>query len=245
MPNSTLLPEPGATSPRTYTLEDGTVITAERDNEGDGLIVVEDPDGSMRVYRYVERSDGLIEIQEYDENGDRGRTLYYDPEGEMATDDTAAVDRTDQAPPDEPEADDAEKSHLDWRLLAGLVLLLAAAGGLIWWLSKRTPKPPPGAAPPWALRLAHEIGREGAERGPRRGRSQSLVRYADDLRAGPMPDERLPQVADVVSTALFGRGDPGPEAQAWAEATWAEIVAAHPVPGRAERKRAKAATPAG
>ena len=34
-------------------------------------------------------------------------------------------------------------------------------------------------------------------------------------------------VADVVSTALFARHDPGPEAQRGAESAWAEILAAH------------------
>ena len=112
----------------------------------------------------------------------------------------------------------------------------------MWWWSRRTPKAAllAGAVPPWALRLAREIEHEGGDRGVRRGRSQSLARYAGDLVAGPLPDARLTLVADVVSTALFARDDPGPEAQRWAEVTWAEILADHPVPDRSHRRRAKA-----
>ncbi|WP_421118449.1 hypothetical protein ACE2AJ_13790 [Aquihabitans daechungensis] len=242
VPSPELLPESRGT-PRTYTLEDGTQITAERNADGTGRITVTDADGSERTYTYRERSDGLIEIQEFDDQGRPGRTLYYDPEGRLATDDGRAVDGSSEPtdPADEPE-DEGESSHLDWRILALLIAVLAAAGAFVWWWSRRTPKAvaAPGAPPPWALRLAREIEREGSQRGPRRGRSQSLSRYADDLAAGPLPDPRLPPVADVVSTALFAREDPGPQAQQWAEATWAEILADHPEPDRAERRRAKA-----
>ena len=247
VPSPELLPELGG-PPRTSTLDDGTQITAERDTDGTGRITVTDADGAERTYTYRERSDGLVEIRELDEQGRPGRTLVYDPEGKLATDDGKAVGGSGarSGQPDQPDEDEADSSHPDWRILALVVLVVAAVGGLVWWLSRRTPKadPPAGAPPPWALQLARQIEQEGARRGRPRARSQSLVRYADLLATGPLPDPRLAAVADVVSTALFARHDPGPEAQRGAESAWAEILAAHPLPDRAERRRTKAAATA-
>ncbi|MCU1372583.1 MAG: hypothetical protein JWO77_3777 [Ilumatobacteraceae bacterium] len=246
IPSPTLLPEAGE-APRVLRYEDGSVVTAERLGDGTGRATVEEPDGTTRTYTYRERSDGLIVIQERDEDGNVGRTLFYDPQGRIATDEEATAgsgdDPTDQqTDQDQDQQDDDENGSfkLDGRLLALIAVALAALGALVWWLSRRTPKAPPPDAPPWAVRLARDVDREGAARGPARRRSQSLVRYADDLQAGPLPDPRLADVADVVSTALFARTDPGPEAQRWAETTWADIVAAHPQPSRADRRRAKA-----
>jgi hypothetical protein len=184
----------------------------------------------------------LIEIQE--EQGER-RTLYYDPQGRLASDGEGAGGGPG---PDEPDpAEDGEgSSPPDWRILALVAAVLAALGALAWWLSRRTtPVAPMADAPPWALRLASEIGREGAAHGRPRGRSEPLARYAAVLRQGPIADERVVAVADVVSAALFSSRDPGPEAQRWAEDTWAAVVADHPAPGRAERRRAEADRTAG
>lgn len=239
IPSPELLPERGA-PPRRLTLDDGTQIVAERDPDGRGRITVQDPDGTTRTYTYEERGDGLTEIHELDPGGGPGRVLFYDPEGQMATDDPNAVGEAGSSTSQPEEDDEDDASRLDGRLLVGLVVLLAAAGALAWWLSRRPPKAPPAAAPPWALRLAREIEHEGTRRGRPRPRSQSLARYCRDLEAGPLPDDRLPEVAEVVSTALFARTQPGPDAQHRAEAAWAEIVAAHPPPGRVERRRVRA-----
>lgn len=237
IPSPELLPdEPGP--PSTQTAPDGTEITAERYPDGTGRITVVEPDGTERTYTYRERSDGLIEIQE---EGGEGRTLLYDPQGRLATDEDGLGGAAGSDQADDPQEEDDGASPPDWRILALVAAVLAALGALAWWLSRRTkPVAPMADAPPWALRLATEIGRAGAARGRPRNRSEPLVGYAAALRSGPIPDERIVAVADVVSTALFSRGDPGPEAQRWAEATWEEIESAHPAPGRAERRRADA-----
>lgn len=243
IPSPELLPETGEPS-SSFQSPDGSTLRAERLPDGTGRIEVTEPDGTVRSYTYEERPDGLIEIQEFDEDGNPVQTLYYDPQGELATGEPAADQSPSNRTPDRPEErkedDDKEPSKLDWRLIVGVVLVLAAVAALIWWASKRAgPTAPPPDAPPWAIRLAREIDREGAARGPARRRSQSLTRYGDALRAGPIPDDRLADVVDVVSTALFGRSELGPDAQRWAESTWSQILESHPAPGRGDRRRAK------
>ncbi|MGN6696464.1 MAG: hypothetical protein ACTHN0_19955, partial [Aquihabitans sp.] len=219
VPSPELLPPRGES--RTYRLDDGTVIVAERADDGTGTITVTEPDGRTRTYTYRDQSDGTTRIHERGEGGEPGRTLTYDPNGRIASEDgtggtsgtgsgsgPGTSSGTDGGSNADQQKDEKKPPHLDWRLIVGLVLLLAAAGALAWWWSKRPSKAPPADAPPWALQLAREIDREGAARGPRRGRSQSLVRYASDLRAGPIPDDRVTEVADTVSAALFGRQDP-------------------------------------
>jgi hypothetical protein len=239
IPSPELLPdEPGP--PTTETAPDGSEIAVERDRDGTGRITVVEPDGTERTYTYTDRPDGLIEIQE---EGGEGRTLFYDPQGRLATDEDGVGGAAGSGRPDDPQDEDDGSSAPDWRILALVAAVLAALGALAWWLSRRTePVAPMADAPPWALRLATEIGRAGAAHGRPRIPSEPLARYAAGLRSGPIPDERITAVADVVSTALFSRADPGPEAQRWAEATWAEIAAAHPAPGRSERRRAGAAS---
>lgn len=264
IPSPTLLPQQGE-APRELRYDDGTAITAERLEDGSGRVVVRDPDGTTRTYTYRDRADGTIEIQERDQGGNVTRTFRYDPNGRIATNEgggtsgssgdpgssgspgnagTTPSGEPHSAPTDQEDPRD-RSPDVDGRVIAGIVLALAALGGLTWWLTRRTPPPPPPDAPPWAIRLAREIDREGAARGPARRRSQSLSSYAGALNAGPIPDSRVPDVADAVSTALFGRRDPGPDAQHWAESTWAQIVAAHPVPSRSDRRRAKAGASSG
>ncbi len=240
VPSPELLPRPGDPA-RTLRLDDGRIIVAERNPDGSGRIVVTDPDGTTRTFEYQPGRDGTTQGRELDEEGRPGETLTYDPDGRIGTTDPSSGSQPDPEPtPD----DEKERPDVDGRIVLGVLLLLAAGGALAWWLSRRSPKAPPPTAPPWAIRLAREIDREGAARGPRRTRSQSLTRYAEALRAGPLPDDRVPDVADVVATALFGPTPLGPDAQAWAESTWAAVVADHPAPGRAARCRARATSSA-
>lgn len=238
IPSPELLPRSGE-PPTTSTYRDGTQTTAERLPDGTGRIRVTDPEGTTRTFTYRERSDGLIEIRELDEDGRTRRTLLYDPEGKLATDDQAAGGAAGADPPEEPEPEAGSSTGPNWRLVGLVAVVLAAVGALVWWLSRRRPKALPAAAPapPWALRLAADIEREGAARGRRRGRSEPLLHYAEQLAVGPLPDARVAAVAEVVSTALFSRRDPGPDAQRWAEGTWAEAVAAQPRPTRGQRHR--------
>ena len=204
------------------------------------------PDGEVRTFTYRPRGDGLVEIRELDDRGRPTRTFLYDPQGKVAADDRGTGGSTgsaSSAAPDRRDEDHAGSRAPNWRMIGLVAVGLAALGALIWWLLRRrtaVAAPAPAAAPPWALRLAAQIDHEGAVRGRRRSRSEPLVRYAAELARDPLPDPRVPAVAEVVSDALFGRRDPGPEVQRWAEATWAEVLAAHPAPGRRDRGRAPA-----
>lgn len=238
VPSPELLPGPGE-APRRTTLDDGTTVTYERGSDGIGRATVDQPDGTTRTYTYRDGSDGLIEIRELDDDGNTVRTLYYDPQGKVTTEGGAAIDGRSNDPGSTssgsgssgsadgsaPSDDDRSKAEVDGRLLALLLAVLVAVGALVWWVTRRRPKAPPPDAPPWAMRLAHEIEQEGRRRGAPRARSQSLDRYGAELRRGVVPDERLSVVTDLVSAALFARSEPGPDARQRAERTWEEILA--------------------
>jgi hypothetical protein len=69
-----------------------------------------------------------------------------------------------------------------------------------------------------------------------RGGQESVVAYARALADGPLPVPDVEIVGEIVSAALFGRADPGPEAQRWAEAALAAALDAHPVGGIADEE---------
>jgi hypothetical protein len=243
VPSPELLPRIGG-APQTTTERDGTRLEAERFGDGSGRITATAPDGETRTFTYRTRSDGLVEIRELDDQGRPTRTLLYDPKGRVAGDRSSTGGSAGSGAADPPDDDASKPGDPDWRLLGLAALTIAAVGGLAWWLVRRRPSAAAVAedAPPWALRLAAEIDHEGARRGRRRARSEPLARYAAALAAGVLPDPRVPEVAEVVSGALFGPRDPGPEAQRWAESTWAALLADHPAPTRRERRRVPTAT---
>jgi hypothetical protein len=244
IPSPELLPRIGGV-PETTTGRDGTRLDAERFGDGSGRITVTGPDGETRTFTYRTRSDGLVEIRALDDQGRPSRTFLYDPKGKVATDDRGTGGSASSDAPDRPEEDAAGSTGPNWRMIGLVAVALAALGALIWWLVRRqsSAAPAPPDAPPWALRLAAEIDHQGAVRGRRRGRSEPLVRYAAELACGPLPDRRVAEVAEVVSDALFGRRDPGPEVQRTAEATWAEVLTAHPAPSRRDLRRSPVDAP--
>lgn len=227
---------PTASDPSTgqRSFPDGTSYRYRRGPDGSITVTVTEPGRIDRTYVYRKRSDGLTEIQELDRDGNVRATYWYDPKGKVATDDRTTVDQT--PPPDDARPPDQQRRPFrpNWRLIGLIVLIVAAVAALVWAIARRTPKAPVGPAPvpPWALALARDMELQGRRRGRPRAGSESLVRYGAALANGPLPDPRLREVADVVSTALFARVDPGHEAQARAEATWAQIVEAHPAPSR-------------
>jgi hypothetical protein len=244
VPSPELLPRIGG-APQTTTERDGTRLEAERFGDGSGRITATAPDGETRTFTYRTRSDGLVEIRALDDQGRPSRTFLYDPKGKVATDDRGTGGSASSDAPDRPEEDAAGSTGPNWRMIGLVAVALAALGALIWWLVRRqsSAAPAPPDAPPWALRLAAEIDHQGAVRGRRRGRSEPLVRYAAELACGPLPDRRVAEVAEVVSDALFGRRDPGPEVQRTAEATWAEVLTAHPAPSRRDLRRSPVDAP--
>ncbi|MEZ5204327.1 MAG: hypothetical protein R2701_08080 [Acidimicrobiales bacterium] len=225
---------------------DGGSTTYRRTPDGDIEVVQRSPEGEVSRWRLHERPDGLTQIDELDEDGDVVDTWYFDPEGQVVDGQTADGQETgDQqtTPPDEPK----EQAKPSWatllRVLGVLLLVAAVVAALAWWWRRRHPAEP-GAleqtAPPWALALARRIEGEGAARGRPRAPGESVVAYGRALTDGALPDPRLARVAEVVSDALFSGRDPGPSAQGWAEATFAQVLDDHPVPSRRERRGARA-----
>ena len=225
---------------------DGTVRTTDRNEQGHVRITVTDPDGTRHTYRYTPRSDGLTTIDEYDRDGNHVATYYWDPDGKVATGSrtgSSSPTTTPAEPKPKPKPKPKQKLKINGWLVLAIVTALLAITALAVWLSRRQAKPPAPPAPPvptWALHLAKQIEHEGSTRGRPRRTSEPLVAYTRALAAGPLPDERLVAVGSIVSDALFARVEPGPEAQHWAESTLAEIVAAHPSPGRGARPREQA-----
>lgn len=102
--------------------------------------------------------------------------------------------------------------------------------------------PPPGPTDPpeviWAEAQVARLVELGTGHGRARRSSESVLAYTRALADGPVPDERLAEVGQVLSTALFGQTAPSPATRADVKATVTAIIDAHPPPSRAERKRA-------
>lgn len=223
---------------------DGGEITYELQEDGDTEVTVTERDGTTTEWRFHPRSDGLIEIDRLEPDGSVAERWWYDPDGELVE---GTPDQDGQAPPPEVDADD-ERERPDLATIGrvlGALVLLGLLGWLGWWWWRRRHlddgEPGVAGAPPWALVLAARLEAAGAERGRPRGRDQTIVRYGQALAEGPLPDGRLPVVAEVVSDAIFSGVDPGPTVAAWAQSTFDEVVEAHPVPSRRDRRHGAAA----
>ena len=105
---------------------------------------------------------------------------------------------------------------------------------MAYWLLGRRPDAPPDLA--WAEALVTRIETHGAGHGLSRRRDETILAYTQALHDGPIPDERITWLGSVLSTALFGPAAPPPEARHDAERTLDELIEAHPVPTRAERR---------
>lgn len=229
--------EPGA--PRTETLPDGTQLTYEERPDGDVAVTVTDPDGTTTDWRFHERSDGLVEIDRLEPDGTTAERWFFDPEGELATQEDGATGGPTPTPEPEPDASDRPDARAILQVLGILVALGLLAWLGAWWWRRRHPggPAPDPTVPPWALALAARIDAEGAARGRARAADESVVRYGRELAAGALPDARLAVVCEVVSDALFSAVDPGPSVASWATSTFDEILAAHPVPSKRDRHR--------
>lgn len=212
---------------------EGTTFTYEEAPGDDVWVGVSRAGDELSRVRFHDRADGLVQIDRYDPSGALRDTFFYDPEGQLGSGEPSG-----EPPPEREETVDEEPGGPNWWLLAGIVAaVLAAIGALVWWLRRRPPAGAPApAAPPWALALARAIDAEGAARGHARQRGETPTAHLQRLAATAVPDERLPQLAEVLASALYGRHDPGPQVQAWCEETWSSALDAHPRLGRRERK---------
>lgn len=85
----------------------------------------------------------------------------------------------------------------------GLAVLAIAvvAGGRAWRKLVRFLRRP---APSWTESCQSRLEQVGAARGRPRRESETMREYAAALGRGPLPDPRLPQLADIVTRASFG-----------------------------------------
>lgn len=221
----------GAPYERDDVQPDGTVWSVERDAQGDLRITVTEPDGDRRSYRYHRLPDGRIQVDEYDEDGERVRRLWWDPNGRLVDDAATNPSGTpqDRSPQDQQQDQQRKRGFtVDPRLVLAIVAVLLALAAGAWWLAKQVGRPDPPDAPPWALALVAAMADEGRRRGRPRGRAEPVPAFAAALAEGPLPDARLAPLADVLSQALFSRSQPSEEQRAWAEQTWGEILEANP-----------------
>lgn len=240
----------------TATDPDGEVRTYDRDATGRERVTVERPGQPTKVYVYDDTGDDLV-VLEYDENGDLLRRYRYDPEGvlidpapiagedppEAAADGQATGGAAEDATsPGDIENEDKDKdrdgeSHLPW-LIAGAAAALVLAGVGAWWWRRRTPAVPQQMA--WAEALVTRIEDHGAAHGRPRAGDETIVAYTAALAGDVLPDPRLGLVGVALSAALFGPAPPPRGEEAQLTAVIDEVIEAHPIPNRADRRRARA-----
>ena len=81
----------------------------------------------------------------------------------------------------------------------------------------------------WAIETLARLAKEGQRRGRPRRRSETVQRYADQLGAGVLDDDRLAGVGRVLSDAFYGYQSTTQEQRNWADAVVDEAIA-RPVP---------------
>lgn len=252
---------PGSGGSTTYRTDgDGTVATDrngevrtyDRDFVGRERVTVERPGEPDRSYVYDETGP-YLSVLEYDEDGRLIKRYRYDPDGVIVDD--APVDGVggtgpggsggsdqpnqiaDQSPTD---ADDPAEEHgpFPWWIVAVTVAaIVAAVMGVLLWRRRRPPADPRLLR--WAVALTEALTAHGKAHGRPRGRAETIGAYTTALASGVLPDPRLADVGQILSAAFFAPIAPSGAEQARAEATVAEVIEAHPVPDRAERRAAR------
>ncbi len=235
---------------------DGEVRTYDRDFVGRDRVTVERPGRPDRSYVYDETGP-YPTVLEYDEDGRLVKRYRYDPDGiivDQAPADGAAgggssgsggagqpnqvADETTDQSPATPDADDPAKEDdgpFPWWVVAVVVAaIVAAVVGVILWRRRQPPTDP--RLLPWAVALTEQLTAHGTAHGRSRGRSETIAAYSAALAGGVLPDPRLVDVGQVLSAAFFAPTAPSAADRARAEATMAEVIATHPIPGRSERR---------
>ncbi|MCC5951304.1 MAG: hypothetical protein JJU45_04330 [Acidimicrobiia bacterium] len=159
----------------------------------------------------------------------------------------------DGAAPDEATAPDegaSEEGSLLWVALLVAAVAVAAAAALWWHRRRRSgvddagglvegPETPRA----WGERVLALLERAGVERGCARRRGETVHDFVATLVVGPLPDERLTGVSDVVAEAIFGPAEPPERVRHEAERVVADVLAQHPVDE--QRHTVDGRTPAG
>lgn len=257
---------PGSDGGTTYRRDGDRTIATDRDGErrtydedfvGRPRVTVEREGEDDRTYVY-DGTGPYRSVLEYDEDGRLIKRYRYDPDGVTVDDDPVDYRAEgaggsdgggqdgqdgqggsagqDQDPAQDQQGDDGDPPP--WGTIGLIALAVAAAVGLGIFLWRRRTPPTELRVLPWAAALVAAISAHGAVHGRRRGRSESIAAYCTALSTTVLPDPRLALVGGVLSAAFFAPEPPTAGEQAWAEAVVAEIVEAHPPPGRSERKAA-------
>ena len=86
---------------------------------------------------------------------------------------------------------------------------------------------------PWEARLLDRLEEAGERRGRPRRLDETLAEYARALDREVLDDDRLEEVARIVTRSSFAPGGVGPEERQRAEQLTDDVLAAAPKPGRA------------
>lgn len=244
-------------------------VVIVQDLDGDGRIGAgdvargADRNGDGRV-------DGRDDLDGIDRNGDGAvdddellGTLDRDGDGRIDREEALALDRDgdgrlspseigelplsgEQGRQLEEQRREMEAEDLTRALLValGVVLLVAALVVAAVLIRRRLARHQERASRAWALVLVERLEVEGSRRGRPRRRNEPITHYAAVLGDGPLANARLAEVGLLISRALFGPTPVEDAVGADAARIVDEAVAAHPLPTRAERRRARRAAAA-
>lgn len=199
-------------------------VIVEHDGE---TVTLQRSDGTSTVYEF-DGERGQIHVTELDEDGTIVDEYSIDGEDIEVEPGGGAV-----APiPD----DEDEAPWRGWIAAVAAAIAIAAAVAIGWWWWRRG-RDGPHAPNDWAHRMADRLSREGARRGRARRPGETVATHARALADGPLPDERLVTVSQMVSAALFGRRAPDASEQTWADAAVDDATTQHPARVVRSRRR--------
>lgn len=121
-----------------------------------------------------------------------------------------------------------------WHLVLAASLIAASLALLVWWF--RQDRGDPGRGPrSWAEEQMRVIDRFSRAHQVPRAPGQTIHVSLANLTTAVGADPRLGHVGDVLSEALFDRGEPSMAERLWVEQVIDDLVSSHPPPRRWRR----------
>lgn len=105
-----------------------------------------------------------------------------------------------------------------WPLLLAVVVM-----GLVTFAYRLVRRRRRHRAEPWVTRFFARLVRVGSKRGRPRRPDETPSEYASALAGSVMPDERLREVGELVTTAAFSGREPPEDAKTWAEGVLRDV----------------------